>query len=179
MKNCFLGLYCLLLSFNALASVHQKKTCEMSLFPTVALSKFNILKDELDEIRYFGWDRYNYQVFFKDGRILNASGKPLHTVNVSFLNFKAIWVMDEYGNFFTTSEQLKEYVHHGSLVNGRPISAAGEWVVRNGLLKKIDDFSPHYHLDRTAFRRALSELNSNLGEEAMGTVVKEYYSDPT
>ena len=56
----------------------------------------------------------------------------------------AIFVMDEFGNFYASNTQAQGKFHHSSFLAGKPVAAAGELKVENGVLKIITDESGHY-----------------------------------
>ncbi len=152
-----------------LAGENDQK-CEYFLYDVKPLCEIYRLLDDENEVRYFGMERFDKQVFFKDGKIIDANGQGFNSYSISMLNFRAIWVMDGFGNFFATNEQLKEYIHHSSLINGGPVAAAGEMVCWRGKLKYLNDSSGHYAPRRRNFDNALREFRDGLGDEAMSTV---------
>lgn len=150
--------------------------CEYYMYEVKPMGRLYEVLDDDNNVLYYKKDKFDKQIFFRDGKIFDATGAPFSSYNFAFINFRAIWVMDGYGNFFATTEQLKEYVHHSSLMDGRPVAAAGEMVVWRGRLKYINDLSGHYHPRAHHFFQALTQLSIDLGVEAMGSVRIERFS---
>jgi hypothetical protein len=93
-------------------------------------------------------DRAPYKLTFKDGKIYGADGSPFDTssaTTVRTVGKVAIFVMDEQGNFYASNTAAEGKFHHSSFFAGKPVAAAGELRVDNGVLKVITDESGHYH----------------------------------
>lgn len=93
------------------------------------------------------------EVTVKNGNLLNASGDLADQSNL-------IYVMDQKGNIFATSQELGK-IHHSSLVYGADVAAAGE-------IRFIDDTivisrkSGHYHPEPEGivFSQIVTELTA-------------------
>jgi len=98
--------------------------------------------DYLDAAR-----RQAYKLTIKDGKIYDREGKLFDTSDASTEhtdNPAAIFVMDEFGDFYASKTHSAGSFHHSSLLAGTPVAAAGEFVVINGELRLLSDRSGHY-----------------------------------
>jgi hypothetical protein len=86
---------------------------------------------------------------------LYVGGKPLDTGTWS-----AIFVVDELGDFYASTEQALGSFHHSSLSSGKPVAAAGEIEVKAGKLIRISDRSGHYFPPRMLTERAIARLSA-------------------
>jgi len=57
---------------------------------------------------------------------------------------RAIFVMDENGEFYSSFRHDPTKFYHSSFLAGGPVAGSGEWVVVNGVLQYIDNDSGHY-----------------------------------
>ena len=92
--------------------------------------------------------RAEYELKVKDGKIYDAAGDLFDTSDAESLHSDeygfAIFVMDEAGRLFASQRHEQGRFHHSSLVAGAPVAAAGEIMVKDGVLKKLTDRSGHY-----------------------------------
>ncbi len=106
--------------------------------------------------------RKAYRLVIKDGKIYDAKGKLFDTTSAATVHAgghgKAIFVMDEYGNFYASKTHTRGEFHHSSLLEGKPVAAAGEMQVVNGELKLITDQSGHYWPGKDFTAQALDAL---------------------
>lgn len=96
-----------------------------------------------------------------EGRLLDVRGRPFDTgsaVSAHSGGGRAIFVMDEYGNVYASSQHAVGQFHHSSLAGGRPVAAAGELEVRDGVLRLVTDQSGHYQPAREFTLRAVDHL---------------------
>jgi hypothetical protein len=93
-------------------------------------------------------ERAEYKISIKDGRLYDSSGELFDTESASSVfsdgKGKAIFVMDEYGDVFASKTQALGEFHHSSFLAGKPVAAAGEISVENGVVKEITRRSGHY-----------------------------------
>jgi hypothetical protein len=111
-----------------------------------------------------GSERASFKLQFRAGKIYDAEGKLYDTRGALSLHSgagRAIFVMDEHGNFYASKYHGLGEFHHSSLVSGAPVAAAGEIEVRNGQLTAISDRSGHYRPSRAFTEQALDELRTN------------------
>lgn len=109
-------------------------------------------------------EREAYRVVVRNGKLFyQESGKAVNTTakGSKFGHKAAIYVMDEFGNFFISENPIKHVFHHSSLMAGRPAAAAGEMYVENGVLKFINNQSGHYRPGPTYLEHALKQLRDN------------------
>ena len=71
---------------------------------------------------------------------------------------RAIFVMDEAGNIYASKVQEVGRFHHSSLLAGKPVAAAGELEIENGVLKTLSDKSGHYQPTREFTQQAIDSL---------------------
>jgi hypothetical protein len=106
-------------------------------------------------------EREAFKLSFRFGRIIDAEGKVFDTTSSRTLlsNFRrAIFVMDQDGNFFASKFHSVGRFHHSSFLAGAPVAAAGEIEVRKGELVTISDRSGHYLPGRRFTMQALDAL---------------------
>lgn len=109
-------------------------------------------------------ERAAYKLEFRNGKIYDANGQLFDTGNAATAHSgdgRAIFVMDENGNFFASKHQAVGEFHHSSLAAGQPVAAAGELRVEQGVLQVISDKSGHYKPSSEFTRQALDSLNQN------------------
>jgi hypothetical protein len=120
-------------------------------------------------------ERAAHKLTFRDGKIYDASGKPFDTTAGQSLHpggeGRAIFVMDEHGSFYASNFHAKGQFHHSSLAAGQPVAAAGELVVKDGVLKMLTDQSGHYW-PTTDFSAQAIEALKRLGIDMSGVQVK-------
>jgi uncharacterized Zn-binding protein involved in type VI secretion len=98
----------------------------------------------------------------KDGKLYNAEGKLFDTSVASTLwsgPNRAIYVMDENGNFYA-SEQIGGKIHHSSILAGKPVAGAGEIEVVQGELRYINRGSGHYEPTPEMLQQTVDELRA-------------------
>jgi uncharacterized Zn-binding protein involved in type VI secretion len=98
----------------------------------------------------------------KDGKLYNAEGKLFDTSEASTLwsgPNRAIYVMDENGNFYA-SEQVGGKIHHSSILAGEPVAGAGEIEVVQGELQYINRGSGHYEPTPEMLQQTVDELRA-------------------
>jgi hypothetical protein len=103
-------------------------------------------------------ERQVYRITFQDGKMYDASGALFDTTDASTVfsgEGKAIFVMDENGDFYASKFQQVGRFHHSSLAAGEPVAAAGETKVEQGVLILISNKSGHYRPGRTFMEQAL------------------------
>jgi hypothetical protein len=93
-------------------------------------------------------ERAEHRIFVKDGKLLDANGRPFDTAAASTIHAggagRAIYVMDKDGNLFASNFQPWGELHHSSFLAGGKVAGAGELGVENGTLKLISTRSGHY-----------------------------------
>ena len=108
-------------------------------------------------------ERAEYKLTIKNGRIYDSSGELFDTKSASSV-FKggegnAIFVMDEYGNIFASKSQAVGKFHHSSFLSGKPVSAAGEISVKDGIIESVSRKSGHYWPDEEHLAQFMKELD--------------------
>jgi len=108
-------------------------------------------------------DLKHYRLDFKEGRIVDATGKNLDTRSAAATNRnriagRAIYVMDHYGNFYATNNHKEGKFHHSSFLGGASVACAGEIEVHDGIVKVITNKSGHYLPERSHLAQAVTSL---------------------
>jgi hypothetical protein len=113
-------------------------------------------------VKYLGEEeRAELKLSIRGGEIFDAKGDLFDTTGSRALESntrRAIFVMDEHGNFFASKLHFVGRFHHSSLLAGAAVAAAGEIEVRNGELIAISDRSGHYLPGREFTDQAIQEL---------------------
>jgi hypothetical protein len=119
-------------------------------------------------------ERAQHAITLEEGKFYGANGKLFSTT--SSPNERAIFVMDEHGNIFaSTSYEIGEF-HHSSFLGGRPVAAAGEIEVHNGVLLTLSDRSGHYAPSREFTNQAI-DVMKNQGVD-MSFVYFDFHDPP-
>ncbi len=122
--------------------------------------------DAKNGIQYIGDDkkRATFEFFVnKDGKIFDFNGNPVSTLP----DVKAIYVMTEDGTIYICVDPAKFNYCHASLVDGKPVAAAGEIVINDGKITNVTIESGHYQPDDISLDNIKKELESrgvNVGE---------------
>ena len=106
-------------------------------------------------------ERAMYKLQLRDGKIYDSTGQLFDTgdaVTAHSGQGRAIFTMDESGNFYASKFQQVGEFHHSSLGAGQPVAAAGEIQVDHGVLQAISDKSGHYLPGRAFTQQALDSL---------------------
>ena len=98
------------------------------------------------------------QLYFKDGKVYDSKGKLFDTENA--MDGRAIFVMDEHGNFYASNFRKTAEFHHSSFLGGKPVAAAGEMEIFKGEITTISKQSGHYKPSAEFIKQAVSELES-------------------
>jgi hypothetical protein len=106
--------------------------------------------------------RAERQLSITNGKLYDAKGRLFDTTESEtiFSEGRAIWVMDEDGNLYASTEQEAGKFHHSSFLGGEPVAGAGEIEVENGEIKVISDHSGHYTPERPFTRRVVARLRA-------------------
>ncbi|WP_280449415.1 hypothetical protein [Nocardia brasiliensis] len=108
-------------------------------------------------------ERKAYQLTVKDGKIYDATGSLFDTSTAQTAHSgagRAIFVMDEKGNLYASTNHAIGEFHHSSFLGGKPVSGAGELQVVNGELKLVTDQSGHYKPSREYTDQVLDRLRN-------------------
>lgn len=87
-----------------------------------------------------------------------------------------IYVMDEEGRFFVSLKAAPHRFHHSSLLAGRPVAAAGEMIVFNGVIFGLNNRSGHYRPPPIVLERVVSVL-TRAGVSLDKALISRYGSD--
>jgi hypothetical protein len=120
-------------------------------------------------------ERKKYKLTIKDGRLYDSVGELFDTKSASSVfpdgGGKAIFVMDEYGNIYASKMQAVGEFHHSSFLAGKPVAAAGEISIENGVVKEITRRSGHYMPSEKHLNQFVTELRSQgVGTETVKIV---------
>lgn len=91
--------------------------------------------------------RERFRIFSRDGLLYDRRGDLFDTSEGNSLwsdEGRAIFVMDQYGNFYASTEHAPGWFHHSSFLAGGPVAGAGELEVTQGRLVALSDQSGHY-----------------------------------
>ena len=106
-------------------------------------------------------ERAKFKLTVKDGKLYDAQGQLFDTSDASTHwsgEGKAIFVMDENGAIYASKFQEPAEFHHSSLLAGKPVAAAGEITVENGVLKEVTNESGHYRPPAALVNQFLQQL---------------------
>ncbi|MEV4754645.1 WXG100 family type VII secretion target [Micromonospora sp. NPDC049559] len=93
-----------------------------------------------------------------DGTLFDTSeGGAIHTDGVGG---RAIFVMDDQGNIYASTNQEVGVTHHSSFLGGQPVAGAGELQVTQGRLDMVTDHSGHYRPGRTYTNQVVDTLRN-------------------
>jgi hypothetical protein len=107
-------------------------------------------------------ERAEYKLTIKNGRVYDSNGELFDTKSASSV-FKggegnAIFVMDVYGNIYASKSQAVGKFHHSSFLAGKPVAAAGEISVKDGVIESVSRKSGHYWPDEEHLAQFMEEL---------------------
>ena len=109
-------------------------------------------------------ERAAYKLSIKDGKLYDANGKLFDTSDAASVfgggQEKAIFVMDEFGDIFASKTQVVGKFHHSSFLAGKPVAAAGEIEVVDGVIKTVTQRSGHYRPDPEYVQQFVRELKT-------------------
>jgi uncharacterized Zn-binding protein involved in type VI secretion len=100
----------------------------------------------------------------KEGKLYDAEGNLFDTTEASTIwsgPNRAIYVMDEDGNFYASLRQERGIFHHSSILAGKPVAGAGEIEVNKGVLQYINRGSGHYEPTPEMLQQTVDELRVN------------------
>lgn len=109
-------------------------------------------------------ERAAYKLEVRDGKIYDSAGRLFDTRDAATAHSgggRAIFVMDENGSFYASKYQQVGEFHHSSLAAGKPVAAAGEVSVENGVLKILSDKSGHYKPGSSFTQQAVDSLQGS------------------
>jgi hypothetical protein len=106
--------------------------------------------------------RETFRVFVRDGRIYSALDGELIDTTTDLTNpdRKAIFVMDDQGNFYLSPEQRVGIFHHSSFFSGGSVSGAGEIAIKDGQIIAVNRHSGHYKPSDELERQVLDQLEA-------------------
>jgi hypothetical protein len=103
-------------------------------------------------------ERENARVVIVDGELYTASGEP---TPFGRGGEKLNYVMDAAGNFYIFDQTGHPDLRHSSFFDGGPVACAGDLVVKNGRIVKINHNSGHYSPSSKMFQNVLTELKKD------------------
>lgn len=103
-------------------------------------------------------ERAETAIQFKDGKVYDSRGKLFDTEDG--VKGRAIFVMDEAGNFYAYKYPKAGAFHHSSFLGGKPVAAAGEIEVIAGEITGISDKSGHYTPAAKFLNQAMKKFES-------------------
>ncbi len=120
-------------------------------------------------------ERQSYLLKVKDGKLYDSANKLFDSSKNIYgsARDKAIFVMDEFGNIYAATEQYAGLFHHSSFFAGKPVAAAGEFTVENGIITFVRGKSGHYRPKKYFLNQFVKELRGkgiNIAEEIIGGV---------
>ncbi|WP_452598021.1 hypothetical protein [Pontimicrobium sp. MEBiC01747] len=107
--------------------------------------------------------KLKHEVFIKEGRLFDYNGKLFDSLNIEnrFNNGKAIFVMDEFGRVFASTNNKPLYFHHSSFLSGKDVTMAGEIEVISGTIISISNNSGHYRPKEDLLRQFVDFLEKS------------------
>lgn len=107
-----------------------------------------------------------HRVFFDGNGVLRSArnGEPFDTSSAQTVfsgNGQAIFVMDRNGNLYASNYQKVGDFHHSTLGNGQPVAAAGELVVKDGMVQHATARSGHYQPEVSHMANLDAEFKRN------------------
>ncbi|MDN0123224.1 hypothetical protein QVN60_08495 [Yersinia aleksiciae] len=94
--------------------------------------------------------------------LVNSQGKPFDTSQADSSHSEtpaAIFVMDSLGSIYASNQNKVYLFHHSSLLAGAAVSAAGELVVKNGIIQSATNCSGHYRAPTSSMIQLRDSLN--------------------
>lgn len=102
-----------------------------------------------------------------DGLLRDADGDPFDTTHAGSIwhpqGGRAIFVMDQHGDIFASTEHTYGHFHHSSFLGGEPVGAAGELGVKDGKVQLISNNSGHYQPTKTNTYDFIKHLYNDKG----------------
>jgi hypothetical protein len=108
-------------------------------------------------------ERDAYKLTVQDGKLYDSDGNLFDTSagrSVHSQDPRAIFVMDEDGNIYASTEHSVGQFHHSSFLAGGDVAGAGELKVSNGELQLISDQSGHYWPTRDMTAQVVEQLRA-------------------
>ncbi|MFG1943149.1 hypothetical protein [Nonomuraea sp. NPDC048826] len=144
---------------------------------TIPMGRKFVGEDHRDGVLYLdAAERESKRLVVHDGKLYDVHGRLFDTTEARS-HFsgegRAIFVMDQYGNLYAHKEHEVGVFHHSSFLGGAEVAGAGDFEVKNGVLKVISRHSGHYHPAPEDLQRVVDRLRSS-GVDFDG-VIKEGY----
>ncbi|TZF93710.1 hypothetical protein FW781_18645 [Chryseobacterium panacisoli] len=97
-------------------------------------------------------ERETYEIFVQHDKIVNSEGNLIDTSGsisiledgTSDITDYAIFVMAEDGKLYLSKNRKVGEFHHSSFLAGNPVAAAGEIIIKKGVIIEINNASGHY-----------------------------------
>lgn len=97
-------------------------------------------------------EREVYEIFVQHDKIVDSKGNLIDTSgSISILEDGtpdvtdyAIFVMSEKGQLYLSKSRKVGEFHHSSFLAGKPVAAAGEMIIKKGVIIEINNASGHY-----------------------------------
>ncbi len=121
-------------------------------------------------------ERQMLRIEVRDGKLYDASGRPVDTANGSSFQSgdgTAIFVMGPDGHLYISDFHEVQQFHHSSILAGEPVAGAGEIVVEDGVIVSINRGSGHYQPNPIHMDQVLDELDA-AGVDVSSIVVGEF-----
>ncbi len=118
---------------------------------------------EFNSVRYLNSKQRNLlEIQIKDGKIIDSNGKLFDSLDLSnkFNNGKAIFVMDDSGKIFASTDSWVGEFHHSSFLGGNPVAMAGEIEVFNGILIGVNNSTRHYRTKERHMKQFLNYIKN-------------------
>jgi hypothetical protein len=148
--------------------------------PVIRVGDLNIRADPLDfplpgkpllpayegeNITYLSdTQRAAFQLTVRDGRLYDAAGNLFDTSGGATVfesgNGRAIFVVDQDGNIYASTEQSIGVFHHSSFLAGGDVAGGGEIEVSDGEIRLLTNRSGHYFPTQEMTLRVLQILKS-------------------
>ncbi len=110
-------------------------------------------------------ERKQFKLHIENGKLYDNKGlfdtADARLTEVTRWKGHAIFVMDEYGSIYASNKPRSGKFHHSSFLSGNPVAIAGEIVVNNGEIIKINRQGSHYKSSSEQLDQFTHHLNKN------------------
>ncbi|WP_417799886.1 hypothetical protein, partial [Tenacibaculum sp.] len=120
-------------------------------------------KAEFNSVKYLNKkQREVLEVRIENGKVFNSKGELFDSAGSAnhYNNGKAIFVMDEHGKIYASTDYWVGEFHHSSFLGGEPVAMAGELNVISGFLVGFSNSTGHYQAKQRHINQFLEYLKT-------------------
>ena len=117
------------------------------------------------------FERQTLKINVRDNKLYNSRGDVFDTSGASPSHTgppAAIFIMDSSGNLYASNDNTVFLFHHSSIAAGQPVAAAGELMVKNGIIQMSTNCSGHY---RPPADKVNSQLSDSLKKQGYARTI--------